>query len=43
MQENIWAYPSSIEIDAKQGASLVTINNSIYIKHWYNSKYEVLS
>ena len=43
VEKNIRTYPSSVKINAKKRASLISKNNSIYIKHWYDSEYEVSS
>jgi len=43
VKKSVWFLPFSIEVAAKKGTSVVSIDDAVWIKHGDNSYYKVLS
>ena len=43
MQDLTWVLPPSVEIATCQTASIVTINDTVRVKHWNNLEHKLVS
>jgi hypothetical protein len=43
VQEDVRAYPASVQVHSQQGTSLVTVDDAVHIEHGDNSKDKVLA